>query len=314
MSIRDVAKAVYFSVYSSRPVLAARLRKLSLSNSTTILNFHRVAEPDGSIWPSLSPIIFDSIIGYLKDQFSLRTFGTLQEPSAKPKMVLSFDDGYKDFIEYAIPILDKHRVKVNHNIIPGAVLSGLPPLNVMLSTFIGQAPREIVSRLEVPGMEMSDPSNHRKLPTFVKNKSQTEQEMIRSLLLPQLSQWEEFRPVPMMTLDDILEIASEHEIGAHSYDHASMEYETDDYLRDDLRKCSEYFSRVIGLPMNIYAFPNGSALPSQVAIARDYVDHVLLVENDFSTHSNIHHRFNFDATNMAEARYRAAGYRRKIPA
>jgi len=53
------------------------------------------------------------------------TFHSLLEVDTRPAVVLSFDDGYQDFVEYAMPVLAKHGVKVNFNVCP-AYLLGTP--------------------------------------------------------------------------------------------------------------------------------------------------------------------------------------------
>jgi peptidoglycan/xylan/chitin deacetylase (PgdA/CDA1 family) len=50
-------------------------------------------------------------------------------PNAEPPLILSFDDGYKDFIEVVVRILERHRVIANQNIVVNSVESGRPPMN-----------------------------------------------------------------------------------------------------------------------------------------------------------------------------------------
>jgi peptidoglycan/xylan/chitin deacetylase (PgdA/CDA1 family) len=119
----------------------------------------------------------------------------------------------------------------------------------------------------------------------------------------------------MMSRDEVREIAAVHEIGAHSFDHASMAAETDAYLADDLLRCRAYFGETLGAPVNVYAFPNGSCRDGQIDVVRDAgFEHVLLVGEDFSrTDAHIHKRFTMYAASRAEARFRATGGFRPIP-
>src|SRR6266851_7961604 len=48
-------------------------------------------------------------------------------PRAQRAAILSFDDGYHDFIEYALPLLDKYGLRANQNLVISSVESGLPP-------------------------------------------------------------------------------------------------------------------------------------------------------------------------------------------
>ena len=228
--------------------------------------------------------------------------------------MLSFDDGYKDFATVAAPILDRRGLRANLNVIPGCIERQLPPFNVLAQDFAGRAPKEVVARLELPGFEdFTSPGLGGRLSAFLKNRPREEQRRIEDALIPQFFAWEGFRPTPMMTAEDVRQVAVRHEIGAHSFDHASMEFESDDFFRDDVDRCSAYFRDTLGLDMAIYAFPNGSCRQSQVdqALASG-VAHVLLVGEDFSSvGARVHPRFTFAASSPAEARFRALGALRK---
>jgi len=307
--LRPFAKWIGFTVFGSKLVLSMRRRAMRQAEVVTILNLHRVAESDQSAYEPLDPRLFDQLLAYLVSRFSIVTFGNLAEVSPKPKMILSFDDGYKDFADVAAPILLRHRVRANQNIIPGCVESGLPPLNVVAQDFVGKAPAELVLKLDVPGFRLRPSADlGMRISAFIKTKAQTEQQLLAEHLLPQFFSWDEFRPTSMMSRDDVRQIASEHEIGAHSYDHASMECESDDYLRSDVERCARYFDERLGRPMSIYAFPNGSCRPSQIDILLGLgIDHVLLVGEAFSDRKAVHRRFTFHARGPSEARFKSHG-------
>jgi peptidoglycan/xylan/chitin deacetylase (PgdA/CDA1 family) len=81
----------------------------------------------------------------------------------------------------------------------------------------------------------------------------------------------------MMNREEVRQAAAEHEIGAHSFDHASMAQDTDAYLVEDVQRCRAWIEAVTRAPMRIYAFPNGSHRPGQpeAALAAG-AEHVLL--------------------------------------
>jgi peptidoglycan/xylan/chitin deacetylase (PgdA/CDA1 family) len=254
-------------------------------------------------------------LGYLTKAFSIIALDAVSEPTPKPKMILSFDDGYKDFVEVAAPILRKHRIRANQNVVPACIESGLPPLNVIAQDFVGKAPGELVRKLDVPEFNVEiGPTLPRRLSTFIKTKPQHEQRLLAAHLLPQFFNYAEFQPTPVMTRSDVQQVAAEHDIGAHSYDHATMVSESADYLAADLARCSDYFGEHLGLPMSIYAFPNGSCTRGQVDEVRGArIRHVLLVGERFSTDACVHNRFTFHAASMREALFRAHGGLADIP-
>jgi peptidoglycan/xylan/chitin deacetylase (PgdA/CDA1 family) len=314
--IAAIAKPAVFALLANPLRLRRRLDRLAAHGVTTILNLHRVAPDDGSGYRPLPPALFDDLLTYLARQFHFATIASLDEPAPRdrPRVVLSFDDGYRDFLTHAMPILARRGVRVNHNLIPDAIDRGEAPLNVVAQDFLGRAPQSLVERLDVPGFAgpiTRGASNA--VSRFIKYKPHAERQALAAQLWPQFRAWAEFVPTPVMTLDQARAAAERHEIGAHSFHHDSMECESDDHLRDDVRACRRWFAHHMAIDPDIYAFPNGSCRPEQIAIARaEGMRHVLLVGERFA--AGAAYRFTFDARGRAEMRFKATGRRAPVPA
>ena len=299
----------------SPPIVARKLRAIRDADVVTVLNLHRVAPPDGSTYPPLSPRLFDYLLRFVSKHFEVVTFAelTTSGEGQRPRLVLSFDDGYADFALYAAPLLEKYGIRANQNIIPECVESGLPPLNVVVQDFAGRAPMTALSRLEVPGFpppaRMTRQAWAEGLGKFIKYEPMEKQRRLAECILPQMKRVAGFAPTPMMGLADIRRLSGTHEFGAHSYSHASLGLESNDFVRDDVARCKQWFETNLDQPVDIYAFPNGSYRPGQCEIVQDLgVRRVLLVEEDFSVaRASVHKRFTFFAHSRAEVRFRAAG-------
>jgi peptidoglycan/xylan/chitin deacetylase (PgdA/CDA1 family) len=301
--------------------LRRRLERLSRTDAVTILSLHRVAPADGSSYPPMDPGLFDRLLAFCQSHFEVVVFAELaaKRKSGKPRLILSFDDGYKDFLEYAVPIMDKHGVRANQNIIPACVEQGRPPLNVVAQDFIGQAPTSLLGEVDVPGLGRIPAGEDRErtgqsVSAFIKNKPMREQHLLAETLLPQFERMDGFRPTPMMSRSEVSQVAGMHELGAHSFEHATMGVEEDDYVADDARRCLDYFADVLKSPTTIYAFPNGSYRAEHPALVRAAgFETILLVDEDFSTAERREHpRFNIYGTSDRELRFRATGGMRKI--
>ena len=307
-ALRGTAKAAVFSALGNGPMLRRRLNRVRESGVTTILNLHRVGPDDGSAYRPLPAPLFDELLRFVTREFAVVTLDQLEEPTRKPKLILSFDDGYRDFVTHAAPILKKHGARANQNLIPRCVETGLPPLNVLAQDFVGKAPAELRARLAIDGYSgPRDGSFGQRLSYFIKMRSQADQDRLAAQLLPQFYAWGDFKPTPMMNAEEVRNIA-EHELGAHSWAHASMEFESDHYLDEDVRRCADWFKTTLGTPMTIYAFPNGSCREGQAEqVLRQGVEHVLLVGDGFDRGGSVHQRFTFDARSPSEARFKALG-------
>jgi peptidoglycan/xylan/chitin deacetylase (PgdA/CDA1 family) len=301
--------------------LRRRLERLSQTDAVTILSLHRVAPDDGSSYPPMEPGLFDRLLAFCQKHFEVVIFAELaaKRKSGKPRLILSFDDGYKDFIDYAVPILEKHGVRANQNIIPNCVEQGRPPLNVVAQDFIGKAPGLLLAEVEVPGFGRLAGGEDREeigrsVSGFIKNKPMRDQHMLAEAVLPQFERMDGFRPSPIMSKSEIGQIAAVHELGAHSFEHANMAVEDDDYVAEDARRCRDYFADVLKLKTDIYAFPNGSYRAEHPALVRAAgFKTILLVDGDFSSASRREHpRFNIFGSSDGELRFRATGGMRKI--
>jgi peptidoglycan/xylan/chitin deacetylase (PgdA/CDA1 family) len=115
----------------------------------------------------------------------------------------------------------------------------------------------------------------------------------------------------MMSRQDVQSAARDHEIGVHSFTHESMGFESDKFFQDDFHQCRSYFSETLNLPLDIYAFPNGSYRDSQV----DYLlcngmRHILLVDELLTRRSHrVLTRVTVAADSWPELRLTAVGYR-----
>lgn len=314
--MKALLKRVLFRTLA-RPALMKRwTSRLQAGNLLTILVFHRVAPPDGSAYAPLDPAMFDDTLSFLTKNFDIITFAELKtyRPSARPPMIITFDDGYKDFVEYAMPILERYKVRCNLNVIPSCVESGRPPFNIILQDFVGKAPDALLADFRVPGYGRPNLRQNKRnighaLSTFIKRKPIAEQKSIQDILMPQIEALAGFTSTPMMTRDDVLAVASNHELGAHSYEHATLSVESDAYVIEDAKSCREYFAETIKRPTNIYALPNGGYRAHQLDLIRaEGFEHILLGDQPRSRLDALNKtRFAMYGDSPSELRCRAAG-------
>ena len=313
-TLRTGLKAIAVAALGSPFRISARLRKLAETDLVTILNLHQVHPEPSAGRAALSVELFDELLGFVSRHFDVRTFATLDQPNRRPRLILSFDDGYRDFIEYAVPLLEKYKIAANQNVIPANIESGLPPLNVLARQFVAEAPASLADRIEIIGIEgkLSE-IPLQTLSNFLKWRSQAEQQTLGDILIPKILDWHAFKPIAMMSAEEIRQISNIHEIGGHSFDHASMAFESDAFLQSDVARCQAYFTEKLGQAMTIYAFPNGSCRLEQIELVRDAgIDHVLLAGRGFDSGGPVHTRHNFDAASSREVRVEALGGRERI--
>src|ERR1051326_6660127 len=99
---RRALKTTYFRALEMARV-DRLLRAIRLSRGeAVILNLHRVSPDPSPFWPPLTPDAFQALVAYLDRTCDVVTLEELamERPSERLRVVLSFDDGCRDFVEY----------------------------------------------------------------------------------------------------------------------------------------------------------------------------------------------------------------------
>jgi len=286
-----------------------------------VLNCHRVSPHPNPFWSPLHPRLFEELLVFLKRHFQVTSFEQSRHADAsKPVAILSFDDGYHDFMEYTMPLLRKHGVAANQNIIPACVESGEAPWTVQVSDFLNSVPRTLINEIRLDGFEQ--PLRHEDIDSkvryglalsrFLKMRSRQERQPLWDALTTVMERANgRVRKTRMMTLADVRAAANDHEIGVHSYSHESMGFESDEFFQADFSRCQAFFRERLRLPLTIYAFPNNSYRASQIAmLEQSGIPHILLVDERFALRGErIIPRVTMHGESSSEVRFRTLGYR-----
>lgn len=317
---RQALKGLFFTLLNLTGEERRRLAKTRRGRLLTVLNLHQVSPHANPFYPPLDPRVFEQLLIFLKENFHIALFRELDDvPQDKPTVVLSFDDGYYDFVEYVMPLLDKHGLRANQNVIPSCVVSGLPMWNVRLYDFLNAAPLTLINEINLSGFGGRLAADDReskvryglRISRFLKNRPRREREELLAQIAPAMQKVDRLKLTRMMSTDDVREAARVHEIGAHSFSHESMGYEDDAFFQDDLRQCKDFFGARLGLPLDVYAFPNGSYRDSQVTLLQEAgVKHVLLVGERFAERGRrVYPRFTLYGETFLEVKFLALGYK-----
>jgi peptidoglycan/xylan/chitin deacetylase (PgdA/CDA1 family) len=88
------------------------------NNLVTILCLHRISDEDSVTMPPMKVDDFERLLQYLNKYYQVISINEISAfIGKKPAIVLSFDDGFFDFFENALPLLKKYRFPCNVNVI-----------------------------------------------------------------------------------------------------------------------------------------------------------------------------------------------------
>lgn len=241
------------------------LKGLSFQGKVCVLCFHRISPEPSSAWPPLHPSVFRELLQYLSKHFRIISFAELAFPikTDKPAVILSFDDGYYDFIEYALPVISTFKVSVNHNFVVHSVDTGeliwtQRINNIIDSCFTEQKDFKFKNRnieLEIlPGKH-----NAQRISVELFNKfSQLRAELnttlsdvesqLRSLPVQRMMGWEDLKTC----------IKNNVEIGSHSHSHPLLLSSLgEEKLREEIIDSKFRLEKQLLQEISIFAFPNG---------------------------------------------------------
>ena len=234
--------------------------------------FHRVSPEKSLLWPPLHPKDFERIIRYIsKISIPVQLEEWIRNPihsERRPITSIVFDDGYKDYLEYALPILERYNVPSSMYIITNCADSGALPWTHELD-YLFEHTKYLAATLDFSDFPkfLQQTTWHtpearimygRKLKPYLKNlpRDSVNQicHQIRSIFsdveLPQL----------MMNWDDIRQAQTVGvEIGSHTVTHSMLSsIEDESEIRMELSESAATIHKQLGFTPTTISYPIGS--------------------------------------------------------
>jgi peptidoglycan/xylan/chitin deacetylase (PgdA/CDA1 family) len=299
-----------------------RILRAQKKNKITVLNLHRITPELDFFFKPITPAHFESLLKYVAKHYNVITIGeihSLQTPrqgKQKPYLILSFDDGYYDFMEYALPLLIKYNLPSNHNIVNSCADHNEIIWTHRLNNIFNHA-RENKINLQCQAENGS-------MLTFrpgTKNQMKVYYAIFNILLntpCQKRMQWiiEKEKELStsvncaMMNWEQVAECTKYRvEIGSHTYSHDTLSTITDyNCLLNEIQRSKTEIEKKIQKPVNILALPNGKTNADIVkACTEAGISNVLVVDDrvnswsDFSANKvNLVSRINIIEESPAE--------------
>ena len=257
------------------------LRSMLVKNKNLmILTFHRVSDDIDQMWPPMPIQSFRSLMEKLAKTFriiDINDIKKLPDRPGPPFMVVTFDDGYSDFIENAAPILLHLGIPASLNICPSLVDRGTPPWTQVLSVYLNSKETDLGA---VPSLQLPDGSN------FVISKP-VNQKMFDELCIDLYLMDDEKRRAwldnltenlnlnfdlySMMTWNDVRScIQNGFSIGSHSYSHRILsQVKEPELLETEISFSRQRILEETGIAPSVFTFPNGQYNDSLLKIVEE---------------------------------------------
>jgi peptidoglycan/xylan/chitin deacetylase (PgdA/CDA1 family) len=234
------------------------------ANQLTVLTFHRISNEKDFFFNPIRPADLEQLLTYLMKHYSIIGFKSVNDKTSKPKLILSFDDGYYDFVENALPILVKYNLPCNLNLVNACLNSnGIIWTQVLNDVFNYLKDNSITDDKIIekysPGFDHSGRNWMNYYLSFFRALLNTKKTERNSILDELLKEYPARKTYRMMNWNDAaLCTRSDVEIGSHSYTHDSLKtlgsYEE---IKLEIDQSIAEIQAKLNMKVNIMAFPNG---------------------------------------------------------
>lgn len=235
-------------------------RERDLTNKLTVLCYHRVLpeserlayhDPRLAVTPELFAIHCAHMAEHFRVLPLAHALDAWQsgEPSAKPLAAINFDDGYRDNIEFALPVLDRFHLKATFFVIAGLVDAEEAPWYDRAGAAWLKRKRAGHFMME-QGVNQAIETAKRMLPT--------DRERWLAALLDSSGPIETPERDRIFRSDDLRRlIQGSHEIASHTMTHPILPLCDDASLTAELVHSRERLSVLLSRPIAGICFPNG---------------------------------------------------------
>ncbi len=252
----------------------------------SILIFHRVLPAPDPIFPGeASAAWFDAMLGWLKAWFNVlpldeavRRLGEGRLPARAA--VITFDDGYADNHDVALPLLQRHGLPATFFIATG-FLDGGRMWNDSVIEAVRRCP---AAELDLAGLGEGDLGRHavgtaeekRRAIEAVIGAIKYQPLAARAALVERIGEraGAELPGDLMMTADQVRALRrAGMQIGGHTVSHPILATLDDGAARYEIAEGKRRLEEILGEPVTLFAYPNGKPAadysPASVALVRE---------------------------------------------
>jgi peptidoglycan/xylan/chitin deacetylase (PgdA/CDA1 family) len=283
-----IRKLLFFLLYITGLPALLRMKMVS-KREISILLFHRVSNESDPLWPAMPIKSFEKLIFKLKNTVEIISFNelkSLQSYPTKPVILLSFDDGYVDFLQHVMPLFKQLQIKANHNICPGLVDLAAPPWTQILSLYLSFKSSENVAFNNSLLIDGKSNVNEKMFLAICKQLLDYDDKERNDLIMPLLAHIPIEKVYHLMSWDQINFCSDNNiEIGSHGYMHRNLLQICDSsILENEIIDSSKKIEEKIGHKPIIFAFANamGNEDSRQFVRKSDYQFSLILMDRLFS--------------------------------
>ncbi len=245
--------------------------------------FHRVSDEVDSLWPPMKPALFARIIEYLARHYQVVPLEHyLNDPGAfthrKKLVTVLFDDGYKDNIEFAAPILQQYNCPASFYVVTDCIDKNIPTWTYLIDNAFQQTHKELVElnmafvpeHLKEVYLKEGNGRNAKQVKPWMKSLPNAHRLKVVNEILLQCDDV----PMPynkMMNWSDVKQLSNDgFIIGSHSHTHPMLASLADRAeIAEELSISFQKVNTAINIQPLSISYPIGSFDERVIAIAKE---------------------------------------------
>lgn len=288
--------------------------------TSCIINFHGVRSGGENPFNNRHiPVAeFEKILIYLKKRFEIVPLSTLfdehrnKKKGGKKKIALTFDDGYSNNFNIALPLLKKHGIPATYYIITQGLEDAdfyVWPDKVDAHQFQNRQDI-VVDELCFPYPTYYNQETGKGLIEFLKSKGSSINSIVSSFVtasdmktisarFPELFEIIRGNELAAFATEDLLEF------GSHTHSHPNLEFLNKAEALKELKNSKELLEKKLGREVHSLAFPDGSYTAETIKLALEvgYKNQVAVEYkyNENNSHPNLLSRFTISNSTTAHS-------------
>lgn len=250
-----------------------------------IFLFHRVSPFRDILWDPMDIPLFEKCIQYISSKYHVVLLEDLMmkrlkpEQAGKKKACIVFDDGYKDNIEYAAPILCKYNIQASFYVVTDCIDKNIPTWTHQLDYAFQFTNTSAVNLaydflpVELQIKSLTDKKDRiefvRKLKPALKKVTHEERQIVMNAVLDAFKDIE--MPRFMMNWDDLRLLKKlGHYIGSHTVNHVMLGTMIHkESIKSELVNSGEKIKNELGyFPLTI-SYPVGSYNETTIQLSKE---------------------------------------------
>lgn len=235
-------------------------------NRIPVLVFHKIIPEYDATWPGIHPDLFEKILIRLKKHYTIRPISDLltkKPEELKDACFITFDDGYKDYLDYAYPILKRHQVPSALFVLPYQISNKGHIWTSTINFFIKHYPyNDIEVFFKNHGVQIDNYQyDYFKLNHSITRKLCKLQAKDRVIIINALRQKfiDDNRVIEneLLTFNELRSLNPNlTQVESHSFSHPSFKVETDEnFITMELKESKEVIEKELNKQVTAFAFP-----------------------------------------------------------